>query len=253
MLQENQNANVLQGDNIAQTENVDNKVQTSNLISKVWDGIQYVETKGLSYEELMQRENSLKENYKREYTDVKTKLALYRKSLESTLSDIEKMYKGYMNVFDGICSLDVKSNIDTLVRLSGVSIDDLFDAKFVGSLFDTYTYQLKYGVQTLKSKKCRVTDKTDFIKESDKVLKQLSLDIDLSETQFTEGKVVYYWKPILNFTVKTIFDTVFSINKDSLFRISLQVLKAEKKAAKRKEKKAAKKAANTNTDNTETK
>ena len=60
----------VQGINV-QVENVDNKVQSSNLISKVWDGTQYKEVKAVSYEELVQIENSMLNTYRENTKAVK--------------------------------------------------------------------------------------------------------------------------------------------------------------------------------------
>ena len=240
MAKKNESTKKVQGAEIAST-NVDNKVQESNLISKVWDGVQYKEVKGLSHEELIQRENSLKETYKLQASEVSAKVALYRKSLEGTLDTIKTLYNGTINVFDGTNSIEVKTNIDALVRLSHVPIEKFFDIKFVGGLYDTYTFTLLEGVQTLKAEKRKVSEKTDFKALSERCEKVLGFYVDIEASKFTEKDNTYYWMPILNFSVSKVFKQVFAVNKESLFKISLQVLKAEKKAAKRKAKKAEKK------------
>ena len=154
----------VQGTNV-QVENVDNKVQSSNLISKVWDGTQYKEVKAVSYEELVQIENSMLNTYRENTKAVKDAVSLYRKSLESAVSDIEKLYKGVAKGSLFGVDIDVKKHLDILVRLSGVDIEKLLDVKFVASLFDVYTFDNKEsGVQTLKAVRCRKTDRTDFAK-----------------------------------------------------------------------------------------
>lgn len=240
----------VQGTKVQVTE-VDNKVQSANLISKVWDGTQYKEVKAVSYEEMVQIENSMLNTYKENTKAVKDAVALYRKSLDSAVSDIEKLYNGVVKCSLFGVDIDVKKHIDILVRLSGVGIDKLFDVKFVSSLFDVYTFDNKEGgVQTLKAVKCRKTDKTDFAK-LEASAEKVGFYIDIAKTEFTDKDKVYYWKPITNFTPNVVLKVVFALNKDSVFRIEKEALKAAKKAANRKAKKAAKKAEKA--DNTEAK
>lgn len=240
----------VQGTNV-QVENVNNKVQNTNLISKVWDGTQYKEAKAVSYEELVQIENSMIETYKQGTREIKDAVSLYRKSLESAVSDIEKLYKGVEKCSLFGVDINVKKHLDILVRLSGVEVEKLFDVRFVSSLFDVYTFDCKEGgIQTLKSVKCRKTDKTDFPKLESSVEK-VGFFIDIANTEHTDKDKVYYWKPICNFTPNLVLKSVFALNKDSVFRIEKEALKAAKKAANRKAKKAAKKAEKV--DNTEAK
>ena len=215
----------------------------------------------LSYEELVQRENSLKATFKAEADSIKYKLSLYRKSLEGTLHDMERLYNGTLSFFDGTSSLEVKTNIDALCRLSGIESSKFFDVKFVGGLYDTYTFKVVGGdtqVQTLKAVKRKVSDKTDFEALGVRVEKALGFSVDIKATKFTEKigtkDVVYYWLPTTNFSVSNVLNRVFAVNKDSLFKIEREVLKAAKIVQKRKNKKAAKKDANNsssvaNTDN----
>ena len=231
----------VQGTNV-QVQNVDNKVQNSNLISKVWDGIKYKEVKAVSYEELVQIENSMLNTYRENTKAVKDAVSLYRKSLESAVADIEKLYKGVAkgSLFD--VDIDVKKHLDVLVRLSGVDVEKLFDVKFVASLFDVYTFDCKEGgVQTLKAVRCRKTDKTDFSKLESSAEK-VGFFIDIASTEHTEKDKVYYWKPITNFTANVVLKAVFALNKESIFRIEKAAIKAAKKAEARKARKAAKKA-----------
>lgn len=231
----------VQGTNV-QVENVDNKVQSSNLISKVWNGTQYKEVKAVSYEELVQIENSMNETYKQSTKEIKDAVFLYRKSLESAITDIEKLYKGVAKGSLFGVDIDVKKHLDILVHLSGVEVEKLFDVKFVASLFDVYTFDNKEsGVQTLKAVRCRKTDKTDFAKLESSAEK-VGFYIDIASTEHTEKDKVYYWKPITNFTPNVVLKAVFALNKESVFRIEKAAIKAAKKAANRKAKKAAKKA-----------
>lgn len=231
----------VQGTNV-QIQNVDNKVQSENLISKVWDGTQYKEIKAASYEEIVQIENSMLNTYRENTKAVKDAVSLYRKSLESAVSDIEKLYKGIAKGSLFGVDIDVKKHIDVLVRLSGVEAEKLFDVKFVSSLFDVYTFNCKEGgVQTLKAVRCCKTDKTDLAKLESSAEKA-GFYIDIASTEYTEKDKVYYWKPITNFTPNMVLKAVFALNKKSVFRIQKEALKAAKKAANRKAKKAAKKA-----------
>lgn len=237
-----------------QVKNVENKVQSDNLISKVWDGNTWVNRKVQTYDELIQLENSLNETYKQSTKEIKDAVALYRKSLESAVSDIEKLYKGITNGALFGLDFDVKKHLDILIRLSGVGIEKFFDIKFVSSLFDVYTFDNKEnGLQTLKAVKCRKTDKTDYTKLESSVEK-VGFYIDIAKSEHTDKDKVYYWKPICNFTPNLVLKTVFSLNKDSVFRIEREALKAAKRTLKRKEKKASKKVDNVeNANTTETK
>lgn len=85
----------VQGTNV-QIQNVDNKVQNDSLISKVWDGTQYKEIKAVSYEEMVQIENSMLNTYKENTKAVKDAVSLYRKSLESAVCDIEKIGRAHV-------------------------------------------------------------------------------------------------------------------------------------------------------------
>lgn len=237
----------VQGTNV-QVENVDNKVQNSNLISKVWDGTQYKEVKAVSYEELVQIENSMNETYKQSTKEIKDAVSLYRKSLESAVSDIEKLYKGVSKGSLFGVDIDVKKHLDILVRLSGVEVEKLFDVKFVASLFDVYTFDCKDGgVKTLKAVRCRKTDKTDFAKLESSAEK-VGFFIDIASTEHTEKDKVYYWKPITNFTANVVLKAVFALNQESIFRIEKAAIKAAKKAEARKARKAAKKAEKAETE-----
>lgn len=238
-----------------QVENVENKVQSSNLISKVWNGTQYKEVKAVSYEELVQIENSMNETYKQSTKEIKDAVSLYRKSLESAVTDIEKLYKGVTKGSLFGVDIDVKKHLDILVRLSGVEVEKLFDIKFVASLFDVYTFDCKEGgIQTLKAVRCRKTDKTDYAKLESSAEK-VGFFIDIASTEHTEKDKVYYWKPITNFTANVVLKAVFALNKESIFRIEKAAIKAAKKAEARKARKAAKKAekAGTETKTEETK
>lgn len=231
----------VQGTNV-RIQSVDNKVQNDSLISKVWDGTQYKEAKAVSYEEMVQIENSMLNTYKENTKAVKDAVSLYRKSLESSVSDIEKLYKGTAKGSLFGVDIDVKKHLDILVRLSGVEVEKLFNIKFVASLFDVYTFDCKDGgIQTLKAVRCRKTDKTDFPKLESSAEK-VGFFIDIASTEYTEKDKVYYWKPITNFTPNVVLKAVFALNKESVFRIQKEALKAAKKAANRKAKKAAKKA-----------
>lgn len=237
----------VQGTNV-QVQNVDNKVQSANLISKVWDGTQYKEVKAVSYEELVQIENSMLNTYKENTKAVKDAVSLYRKSLESAVSDIEKLYKGVAKGSLFGVDIDVKKHLDILVRLSGVDIDKLFDIRFVASLFDVYTFECKDGgIQTLKAVRCRKTDKTDFAKLESSAEK-VGFFIDIASTEHTEKDNVFYWKPITNFTANVVLKAVFALNKESIFRIEKAAIKAAKKAEARKARKSAKKAEKAETE-----
>lgn len=237
----------VQGTNV-QVENVDNKVQSSNLISKVWNGTQYKEVKAVSYEDLVQIENSMNETYKQSTKEIKDAVSLYRKSLESAVSDIEKLYKGVTKGSLFGVDIDVKKHLDILVRLSGVEVEKLFDVKFVASLFDVYTFDNKEsGVQTLKAVRCRKTDKTDYAKLESSAEK-VGFYIDIAGTEHTEKDKVYYWKPITNFTANVVLKAVFALNNESIFRIEKAAIKAAKKAEARKARKAAKKAEKAGTE-----
>lgn len=237
----------VQGTNV-QVENVENKVQSSNLISKVWNGAQYKEVKAVSYEELVQVENSMNETYKQSTKEIKDAVSLYRKSLESAVTDIEKLYKGVSKGSLFGVDIDVKKHLDILVRLSGVEVEKLFDVKFVASLFDVYTFDNKEsGVQTLKAVRCRKTDKTDFAKLESSAEK-VGFFIDIASTEHTEKDKVYYWKPITNFTANVVLKAVFALNKESIFRIEKAAIKAAKKAEARKARKAAKNAEKAGTE-----
>ena len=247
MAKKNEKSTKVQGANV-QVQDVDNKVQNSNLISKVWDGTQYKEVQTASYEELVQVENSMLNTYKENTKAVKDAVSLYRKSLESAVCDIEKLYKGVSKGSLFGVDIDVKKHLDILVRLSGVDVEKLFDVKFVASLFDVYTFDCKEGgVQTLKAVRCRKTDKTDFAKLESSAEK-VGFFIDIASTEHTEKDKVYYWKPITNFTPNLVLKVVFALNKESVFRIEKEALKAAKKAANRKAKKAAKKAEKAETE-----
>lgn len=231
-----------------QGNEVDNKVQSSNLISKVWDGTQYKEVKAVSYEELVQIENSMLNTYKENTKAVKDVVSLYRKSLESAVSDIEKLYKGVTKGSLFGVDIDVKKHLDILVRLSGVDIEKLFDVKFVASLFDVYSFDCKEGgIQTLKAVRCRKTDKTDFAKLESSAEK-VGFFIDIASTEHTEKDKVFYWKPITNFTANVVLKAVFALNSESVFRIEKAAIKAAKKAEARKARKAAKKAEKAETE-----
>lgn len=241
----------VQGTNV-QVQNVDNKVQNSNLISKVWNGTQYKEVKAVSYEELVQIENSMLNTYKENTKAVKDAVSLYRKSLESAVSDLKTLYYGFekSGKFGGLfgVDIDVKKHLDILVRLSGVEVEKLFDVKFVASLFDVYTFDCKEGgIQTLKAVRCRKTDKTDFAKLESSAEK-VGFFIDIASTEHTEKDKVYYWKPITNFTANVVLKAVFALNKESIFRIEKAAIKAAKKAEARKLRKAAKKAEKAETE-----
>lgn len=237
----------VQGTNV-QVQNVDNKVQSSNLISKVWNGTQYKEVKAVSYEELVQIENSMNETYKQSTKEIKDAVSLYRKSLESAVTDIEKLYKGVSKGSLFGVDIDVKKHLDILVRLSGVEVEKLFDVKFVASLFDVYTFDCKEGgIQTLKAVRCRKTDKTDFAKLESSAEK-VGFFIDIASTEHTEKDKVFYWKPITNFTANVVLKAVFALNKESVFRIEKAAIKAAKKAEARKARKAAKKAEKAETE-----
>lgn len=241
MAKKNEKSTKVQGTNV-QVQNVDNKVQNSNLISKVWNGTQYKEVKAVSYEELVQIENSVLNTYKENTKAVKDAVSLYRKSLESAVSDIEKLYKGVAKGSLFGVDIDVKKHLDILVRLSGVDVEKLFDVKFVASLFDVYAFDCKDGrVQTLKAVRCRKTDKTDFAKLESSAEK-VGFYIDIASTEHTEKDKVFYWKPITNFTANVVLKAVFALNKESVFRIEKAAIKAAKKAEARKARKAAKKA-----------
>lgn len=231
-----------------QGNEVDNKVQNSNLISKVWDGTQYKEVQTTSYEELVQVENSMLNTYKENTKAVKDAVSLYRKSLESAVSDIEKLYKGVSKGSLFGVDIDVKKHLDILVRLSGVEVEKLFDVKFVASLFDVYSFDCKEGgIQTLKAVRCRKTDKTDFAKLEANAEK-VGFFIDIASTEHTEKDKVYYWKPITNFTANIVLKAVFALNKESIFRIEKAAIKAAKKAETRKARKSAKKAEKAETE-----
>ena len=109
----------VQGTNV-QVENVDNKVQSSNLISKVWDGTQYKEVKAVSYEELVQIENSMNETYKQSTKEIKDAVSLYRKSLESAVSDLKTLYYGFekSGKFGGLFGVDIDVNAVEVTKLS---------------------------------------------------------------------------------------------------------------------------------------
>lgn len=237
----------VQGTNV-QSQSVDNKVPGSNLISKVWNGTQYKEVKAVSYEDLVQIENSMNETYKQSTKEIKDAVSLYRKSLESAITDIEKLYKGVAKGSLFGVDIDVKKHLDILVRLSGVEIEKLFDVKFVASLFDVYTFDCKEGgIQTLKAVRCRKTDKTDFAKLESSAEK-VGFFIDIASTEHTDKDKVYYWKPITNFTANVVLKAVFALNKESIFRIEKAAIKAAKKAEARKARKAAKKAEKAETE-----
>lgn len=241
MTKKNEKSTKVQGTNV-QSQSVDNKVQGSNLISKVWNGTQYKEVKAVSYEELVQIENSMNETYKQSTKEIKDAVSLYRKSLESAVSDIEKLYKGVTKGSLFGVDIDVKKHLDILVRLSGVDVEKLFDVKFVASLFDVYTFDCKEGgIQTLKAVRCRKTDKTDFSKLESSAEK-VGFYIDIASTEHTEKDKVYYWKPITNFTANVVLKAVFALNKESIFRIEKAAIKAAKKAKARKAAKKAEKA-----------
>jgi hypothetical protein len=214
----------------------------------VWNGTQYKEVKAVSYEELVQIENSMNETYKQSTKEIKDAVSLYRKSLESAVSDIEKLYKGIAKGSLFGLDIDVKKHLDTLVKLSGVEAEKLFDVKFVSSLFDVYTFDCKEGgVQTLKAVRCRKTDKTDFAK-LEASAEKVGFYIDIASTEHTDKDKVYYWKPITNFTANVVLKAVFALNKESIFRIEKAAIKAAKKSANRKAKKAAKKAEKAETE-----
>lgn len=237
----------VQGTNV-QIQNVDNKVQNDSLISKVWDGTQYKEIKAVSYEEMVQIENSMLNTYKENTKAVKDAVSLYRKSLESAVCDIEKLYKGVSKGSLFGVDIDVKKHLDILVHLSGVDVEKLFDVKFVASLFDVYTFDCKEGgIQTLKAVRCRKTDKTDFSKLESSAEK-VGFFIDIASTEHTEKDKVFYWKPITNFTANVVLKAVFALNKESIFRIEKAAIKAAKKAEARKARKAAKKAEKAETE-----
>lgn len=237
----------VQGANV-QVKEVDNKVQNSNLISRVWDGTRYKEVKAASYEELVQIENSMNETYKQSTKEIKDAVSLYRKSLESAVTDIEKLYKGDTKGSLFGVDIDVKKHLDVLVRLSGVDVAKLFDVKFVASLFDVYTFDCKEGgIQTLKAVRCRKTDKTDFSKLESSA-ERVGFFIDIASTEHTEKDKAYYWKPITNFTANVVLKAVFALNKESIFRIEKAAIKAAKKAEARKARKSAKKAENAETE-----
>lgn len=195
-----------------------------------------------SYEELLQIENSLQNNYKMQANSIKAKLAVYNKSLESTLTQLETLYNNNGRIFDGVVDVNIKANLDALVKITGVTVKQLFDIKFVSGLYDKYTFQTVDGVQTLKAVKRKVTEKTDFIVLQDRAHKVLGFSVDLEKSVFTEKESKYYWLPVTNFSISNVLNTVFAINKDSLFRIEKAAIKAEMKKVKDKAKKAEKKA-----------
>lgn len=195
-----------------------------------------------SYEELLQIENSLQNNYKMQANSIKTKLAIYNKSLESTLTQLETLYNNNGRIFDGVVDVNIKANIDALVKITGVTVKQLFDIKFVSGLYDKYTFQTVDGVQTLKAVKRKVTEKTNFVVLQERINKVLGFSVDIEKTVFTEKESKYYWLPVVNFSASNVLNTVFAINKDSLFRIEKAAIKAEMKKVKDKAKKAEKKA-----------
>lgn len=197
---------------------------------------------GLSYDELLQIENSLQNNYKIQSNSIKSKLAIYNKSLENTLNQLQMLYNNNGRIFDGTVNVNIKENVDTLVKLTNVTVNQLFDIKFVSGLYEKFTFSTADGVQTLKAVKRKVSNKTDFSVLSERVTKVLGFNLEIEKTVFTEKENQYYWYPILNFSVVNVLKTVFAINKDSIFKIQKAVIKAEMKKAKNKSKKAEKKA-----------
>ena len=264
MTKKNEKSAKVQGTNVQVTE-VENKVQSSNLVSEVYEGglaeaANFVQVEigshvekeqaasgkedkysSLSYEDIVRQENALSNNYKNSTKVVKYAVDIYRRSLVGALDAIRKCYY-FGNEIDGL-DIDVKKHIDTICRISRVDIIDLFDASFVSKLFDTYTFNLTdgSGVQTLKSVKCRKTEKTDYIKLGASAEKW-GFSIDIEASEHTEKDIVYYWRPISNFSVSLIFKHVFVLNSQSMFRIEKEALKAAARKAAKKARKAAKKA-----------